>query len=492
MKNYLIFDLGASNGRALVAQYDGNRFTMTETHRFENRPVFAAGTLYWDILRLFSEIKIGIDKSFREFRDISSIGIDTWGVDFGLIDRNGKLLANPVHYRDERRFSVCEELYAILPKKEIFRLTGMFVLPIESLFHLFALSRDDASEYRMADRFLMIPDIFNYLLTGAAVNEYTNASTSGLYNQLTKRWETKIFAALNINPGLFSEPFLPGTKFSSLQKTIQKELQVPPIPVILPATHDTASAVAGVPVEDPKSLWAWISMGTWCIAGMNTDAPVLKDAVTDAGFGNEGSATGETFLARNITGLWIIQQCRERWVRDERRDISWDEIVAASKKATPFKALIDLDEPVFGEVQQDMPGTIAARCTDRGQPAPVSMGETARCVYESLVMKFRKSIEDMEGLTGVKPERLHLVGGGSKNQLLCRWTADNTGLPVTAGPFETTAVGNLIMQLKGTGEIGSLEEGTQIAIRSSELSCYEPEDRESWDETYERYLELIK
>ncbi len=493
-KNYLIFDFGASGGRAVVAVYDGKRFSLDETHRFENRPVFATGTWYWDLLRLFSELKIGLQKALKKYGRIESLGLDTWGVDFGLLDAKGKLLANPVHYRDARRNGAGPEVFRILPEFELFRLSGVFTNTFASLYHLYTLQRDGAAEYEGARRLLMMPDLFHYLLTGEAGNEYTNASTSLMFSQLEKRWEPRILRAYGFPESLFSPPVLPGTPVGVLQQAVVDELQVAAIPVIASATHDTASAEAGIPASRAGGAWAFLSLGTWVVDGMETERPVVSEEVFRAGWGNEGSALGGTFLANNINGLWVIQQCREKWQQEAGRGFGWDEVVQAALQARPLRSLIDVDQPCFTAPQPDMPRVIADWCRARGQPVPSGLAETARCVYDSLVLKFRYRLEQLAGFAGRSIELLHLVGGGSQNVPLCQWTADCLAIPALAGPTETTAAGNLLMQLKGTGEIRSLEEGRELVRRSSSLREHAPDasSRGAWDQAYEGYLKLLR
>lgn len=491
-KNYLIFDFGASNGRGILARFDGSKFAFEEIHRFDNRPVTATGTLYWDILRLYSEMTVGIRKAVKICRDISSIGVDTWGVDFGFIDNNGKLLANPIHYRDVRRNNVSEEVFKVISQDELFGYTGLMLLSIFSIFNMYALKSDRASEFINAHKFLMIPDILNYLLTGEAFNEYANATVTLMYNPTEKRWEQRIFDKLGFPADIFCEVLMPGTRIGSIQKSICSELEIPEIPVIAVASHDTASAVAGIPVTATDKEWAFLSLGTWAVAGVETPEPVITKDVFKSGIGNEGTADGRTFLARNITGLWIIQQSREKWVRDTGKEISWDEIVQAASKASPFKAFIDVDDPLFAQVHTDMPQVIADYCHAKRMHIPAEMGIIARTVFESLVMKFRECLTQLADFSGKQFEILHMIGGGTKNRLLCQWAADVMGIPVLAGPAETTAVGNLLMQLKGSGIIHALKEGREIALASSEVMHYTPEEKDAWEEAYNKYMKIFK
>ena len=486
-KNFLIFDLGASNGRAVVARFDGERYTLDVTHRFDNRPVLAAGTLCWDLLRLYSEIKIGIQKTLRAYPRIESMGLDTWGVDFGFIDRKGRILGNPVHYRDARRNAATQDVFRIMPARRLFDLTGVFVLSIDSLFCLHAMKADGSPELANADRLLMMPDLFNYLLTGEAVNEFAIATTTLAFNQSEGRWEPRVLEPLGIPTGLFRPPVMPGTLIGPLQESVRHELEVPAIPVIAPATHDTASAETGVPVTERGRSWAFLSIGTWGVLGVETPAPVISEEVFASGCGNEGGAEGRNLLVANITGLWIAQQCREKWIKETGSELPWDSIVRGCREAPCLAAFIDVDDPVFAGVQPDMPRVIAGYCRDKGLPVPAGRGEAARCVYESLALKFRRRLEQQESLTGGAIDLIHMVGGGTQNESLCQWTADATGVPVVAGPVETTVAGNLLMQLKGTSQISSLEEGRRIVSVSSDTRTYEPRDASAWDEAYARY-----
>jgi sugar (pentulose or hexulose) kinase len=500
--NYLIFDFGASNGRAIVAQFDGKRFSMEVTHRFENSAVVLADTHYWDFLRLFSELKMGLRLSMKKFPDIASLGVDTWGCDFGFIDGNGRLLANPVTYRNPKRHERSQKLYEILPRRELFELSAGATVEIMGIYQLFSFSHEDATELRSAHRFLMLPDLFNFFLTGRACNEYSDATMALLCDQRNRTWEPKIMRRLRLPMEIFGEIVMPGSEVGRVNDEVRRELAVPGVRVIAPATHDTASAVVGIPVVARDTVWAFISVGTWCIAGVETNAPVITDAAFESGYGNNATADGRNMLVKYIAGLWIIQQCREKWNRGSagpgdgasggaggRTGLSWDEIVILAERAKSTGSFIDVDDPVYGLPQEDMPGVIVDYCRKTRQTPPGDIGEIARCVYESIVLSFRRNLRILEGVIGRKIQLLHLMGGGTQNKLLCQWTADAVGVPVIAGPMETTSVGNLIMQLKAAGEISGVDEGRQISLDSSTVSHYHPRDEGRWDDAYGIYGE---
>jgi len=488
-KNYLIFDYGASNGRAAVAVFNGSSFNMEVTHRFENRPVFAGGTLYWDILRLFSELKIGIQSSVKKYKDIISMGVDTWGADFGLLDNKGKLISNPINYRDEQSGRDSVSLFDIISQKELWDLTGASVIPIFDVFQLYSLNVQGSAVIKSAQTYQSIADIFNYFLTGKTFNEFTRFTTSVFYNQKEGRIEDKIFKKLGLPREIFPGMISPGERIGNISSEVTGELEIETFPVIAPSTHDTSSAVAGIPVIDNKKNWAFMSLGTWACMGVENYEVLISDEIFDSSFSNEAGVENTNLFVKNINGLWVIQQCRGRWLKDN--EISWDEVVNLSREAGAFTSLIDLEEFQFAQLQTDMPRVIREYCKKTGQKEPGSIGEVARCVYESLVFKFKFYLSLLEKFTGQKLELLHLVGGGTRNRLLCQWISDATGLQVIAGPTETTSVGNLLMQLKADGEIKNIEEGRKISLASSEVIGYEPRDTEIWNEEYQKYLKII-
>ncbi|MBN1298405.1 MAG: rhamnulokinase [Actinobacteria bacterium] len=490
-KNYLVFDFGASNGRAAVANFDGKKFDFDVIHRFDNIPVFAAGTLYWDFLRLFGELKTGLHIASKKYEDIQSLGIDTWGVDFGIIDKNGKLISNPIHYRDEKRNSICDQLYKIISKKELFELTGCALVSYSGIFNLFALKMQDSPEFLNASKFLMMPDLFNYFLTGIAVNEYTDAHTSLMCNPFTKKWEAKITERLGFPSDIFCNIIQPGTEVGFLQKSVCDELDLKPVKVIAPASHDTPSAIAGIPVPNESSDRAFMSIGTWGINIIEMDSPIINSEIFESGFANEAGAEGKTLLFKNFVGMWVIQQCRGRWLKEEKKEISWDDIMFAARDTASIGSFINVDEPVFMLNQPDMPKMIRQYCSEKNQQVPQSLSQTARVIYESLALKVKHDIKILEKITAKKFRYLNMVGGGTKDKLLCQWVADATGLTVFAGPTETTSIGNLLMQLKAAGEIKNLSEGRQVSLNSSNVLEYKPANISYWDGQYSKYLKLL-
>ena len=493
-KKFLVFDFGASNGKASVANFNGRKFEIDVIHKFDNVPVMASGVLYWDILRLYNDLKTGIQIASKKYTDIVSIGVDAWGADFEIVDKNGKLISNPEHYRDLNRFLIINELFDIISKRELFELTGGLVLPgVSSVFHMFELKKRNATQYLNAHKCLMIPDLFNYFLTGNMFNEYTEATTSVMLNQMTGNWEKKILDKLGFPADIFCDLIDPGTIIGCLQKSVANELEIEPISVVAPATHDTASAIAGFPILDRHRNSLLISMGTWGILVQETAKPVINSTVFETGFANEGGVEGTNLLLISINGLWIIQQCMNKWRKEYGQDFSWKDIDKIYPETTPFKTIINVSDSVFTPVSSDMNETLKRYCSEKSLTVPQTIGEVARTLYESLVLKIKNKIMDIETITTKKIDSIHIVGGGSNNRLFCQWLSDSTGLPLASGPSETTSIGNMLMLLKAAGEIKTLEEGRLISFNSSKIEYYEPRDdqRHSWEFNYEKYLKIL-
>ena len=490
-RNYFVTDFGASNGRCSVFRYDGKGFVLEEVYRFENRPVNVSGTLYWDILRLYSELKIGLQKAFSHYRELSGIAVDTWSADFAFVDTQGRLIANPVHYRDEKRSAVAEDFFKKMPAEEIFRLTGASVIPSQSLFHMYSLVKEGTLEINNASKFLMMPDLFHYFLTGESYNDFTNVTSTLMYNQRQKCWEDKILSAVGISKKLFSEILEPGQLLGKLRKEVAAELDIPILQVINPATWDSSSALVGIPVQEFHSEWAYLSLGTWGVFGIENDQPLITDEAFRAGFGNIGHPEEKNNFCKDSMGFWIIQQCLKYWLTEHPNKVSWDEIIRLAELAHPFTNFIDVEDPAFSLPQINMPEAVARYCRYKNQPVPQGIGAVSRCVYENLVLKFREHKEYLEKLIGKSIEIIYLVGGGAKNTMLCQWTADATGVQVSAIEEETTSVGNFLMQLKATGEIRNQKEGREIAARSVTRREYWPRRQAEWEEAYEKYRQIF-
>lgn len=493
VRRFGVLDIGASGGRALVATTDGRSVTLEEVHRFDNRPVTAASGVYWDILRILQDVGQGIQRLHAATGNLESIAIDTWGCDFGFIDDHGRLVGNPFTYRDPARRASIEAVEAVISPQELYERAGTPLDSIMSIYQLKAMVDTNSAEAAVGSHFLMIPDLLVYFLTGEIVNEFTNATMSLLVNQHTRSWDTELIERLGMQSQWFTQLRESGTLVGRLSASVAQSLGVPRIPVVVPATHDTASAVAGLPVaaSTAPGSWAFVSLGTWAICGFESDTPRTTSDVREAGFGNEGGVDGSTLVVRNLTGLWILQECSTVWAREEGAALEWPRVLAASDEAEPFASFIDIDDPRFGSVAADMTQLIKDYCTGTGQRTPLGMGQVARCAYESLVMKIRQSVRDLERISGSQLTTLHIVGGGIQNTRLCQWIADATGLSVTAGPVETTSVGNALMQLKAAGMVSTIREAREISSRSFDLANYEPQATGLWDAAYERYAAVI-
>jgi rhamnulokinase len=494
-QDLLAFDLGAESGRALLGRIGNDRLTLTAVHRFPNTPVRLPTGLHWNVLQLWQEIKRGIALAHQQAgHQLSSIGLDTWGVDFGLLDRTGALIGNPFHYRDSRTDGVMEAAFARVPRSEIFAQTGIQFMPINTLYQLVAMAQQQAPALEVAQTFLTIPDLFNYWLTGRKVCEFSNATTTQCYNPLTRTWALPMLEQLDVPTEIFPELVQPGTVLGDLLPGVAAEAGVSGVvPVIAPACHDTGSAVAAVPAAGED--FAWISSGTWSIVGAEVPTAVVNEQSLAFNFTNEGGVNNTFRLSKNVAGLWIVQECRRAWAR-QGEEQSYAELTALAAQSPPFQALIDPDDLLFlkpSEPGDEMPERVRSRCLGTGQTAPVDRGALIRCVLESLALKYRWVLEKLETIWGRRLDPIHIVGGGTQNTLLCQFTADATGRPVIAGPVEATAIGNLIVQAMALGVVGSLQQGRELVRHSFEVTVYEPSpERTPWEAAYARLTQLVE
>ena len=482
--NYLAFDLGAESGRAILGQIENGRIALRELHRFQNRMVPLHGHLYWDLLHLFAEIQHALQLAGREKIALAGIGVDTWGVDFGLLDRDGALLANPMAYRDHRTDGMMEKVFAQMPREEIYRLTGIQLMQINTLFQLYAMVETKSPLLQIAQRLLFIPDLINFMLTGRQVTEFTFATTSQLFNPNTLNWAEPVFAQLGLPRHLMAEIIAPGAMIGPLHRELSDASGLNDVPVIAVGCHDTASAVAAVPAAVEN--WAYLSSGTWSLMGVETSAPVINAAALEMNFTNEGGVAGTIRLLKNIMGLWLLQECRRQWSRDGR-DYDYAQLMRLAETAVPFRSLVNPDAPAFLN-PENMPQVIADFCRRTQQPVPQSDGEFARGIYESLALQYRRVMEMLDALQGKKIEVLHIVGGGSQNTLLNQFTADAIGKPVLAGPTEATALGNVTVQAIATGEFKNLAEARRAIKNSFAMQEFYPRDSGPWNDAYRQFI----
>lgn len=490
--NFLAFDLGAESGRAMLGQFDGERLALSDLHRFPNGPVYLPDGMHWDALRLWTEIKEGMAQAVQEHGgDLAGVGLDTWGVDFGLLDRHGALVSNPYHYRDSRTDGMIEEAFRRVPGEEIFERTGIQFMPLNSLFQLLSMVVNRSPALDIAETFLTMPDLFNYWFTGRKVCEFSNATTTQCYDPRQRDWAESMLERLGIPTHIFPEIVPPGTVLGELLPSLAEEVGWPGkggLPVIAPACHDTGSAVAAVPAEGPG--FAWISSGTWSIMGAELPEPVITQQSLAFNFTNEGGVSGTFRFSKNIMGLWLVQECRRTWAR-QGEELSYDELTHMAARADPFLAVID---PDYGDFLKpgDMPARIRAFCQITNQPLPESKGAIVRCALEGIALKYRWVLERLEEMLGHRLEPLHIVGGGTQNQLLSQFTADCIGCRVITGPIEATATGNVVVQAMALGHLASLEEGRQVVRNSFDLTSFEPTSRAGWDDAYARLLAVME
>lgn len=485
---FLAFDLGATSGRAVMGRFDGNSIKTEEVHRFPNGPVELRGRLFWDILGLFREVRTGLGLAARADSPPVAAGIDTWGVDFGLLDEDGELIGNPYCYRDPGVEGMMDATFRKVPRAEVFQRTGLQFMAFNSLYRLMAIARRSPHRLEQARTLMMIPDLLNYWLTGRAVCEFTNATTTQFYNPTLGRWDKDLLARLDVPSHFLPEIVQPGDLVGSLLAPIADEAWLPRIPVVAPACHDTGSAVVAVPLSGPGA--AYISCGTWALVGTELPETNLTPDALACNFTNEGGVSGTWRFLKNVSGLWLLEECRREW-QQQGEDVTYDALLHATLQSTPFRSLIDPDHPGF-VAPHDKPARIVDRCLKTGQPKPATQGETVRCILESLALKFRYVIGQIESVTGRSMQVIHMVGGGSRNRLLCEWTAAACGKPVLAGPAEATALGNLLVQAMARGRLASLQDIRSVVRNSVEVETYEPTGESGWEAAYARLLSVMK
>ncbi len=484
--SFLAVDLGAESGRGMLGRID-ERLTLEEIHRFSNGAVRVGSHIHWDALRLWSEIQNCL-RTASANSSLAAIGLDTWGVDFGLLDSSDRLIGNPYHYRDARTNGMIEAVCQIVPREEIYNQTGIQFMQLNTLFQLFAMRRENDPALQSARTFLTMPDLFNFWLTGRKANEFTISTTTQCYNPRERRWASELLAALDIPQHIFGQIVPPGTVLGQMRASVAEDASCERIPVIAAGCHDTASAVAAVPAEG--SDFIYISSGTWSLIGIESHEPIINEHSLNYDLTNEGGVCDTIRFLRNIMGMWLLQECRRQWAK-VGRNYSYDDLTNLATEAPAFKSLI-----FVGDNRFLAPGNMIARtqefCSETNQPVPQTDAEIARCILESLALEYRWATEKLHELSGKALPEIHIIGGGSRNRLLNQFTADATGCQVIAGPMEATAIGNILVQAIALGQLASLQEGRTLVRRSFDVTYYEPRTSAAWDDAYNRYLTLSK
>jgi len=485
---FLGFDLGASSGRAMLGILEDEKLELVEIHRFVNQMQRINGHYFWNIFSLFNELKTGLKKCVKEHGiQPESIGIDTWGVDFVHLSKEGLILSLPFAYRDSRTNTSMDDLFQVIPQEEVYAQTGIQFMQFNSLFQLFSMVKDQSSLLEITDSILFMPDALNYLFSGVKKSEFSIASTSQMIVPGTCTWNTGLLGKAGIPTHILNEIILPGTILGNIQPEVAAETGSKPVPVIAVAGHDTGSAIVSVP--SALTNFAYISSGTWSLMGIESRQPIVSAQTQQLNFTNEGGVDGTTRFLKNIMGMWLIQEVQRVW-EGEGTKYSWTEIVDLARKSEPFKFLINPDDPMFLN-PRDMVQSIRDFCYQTAQGTPQNHGETIRCIYDSLALKYRYTLEQIGDVSDQLIEVIHIIGGGANNHFLNQLTADATGMPVIAGPTEATAIGNILIQAKALGYVGSLSEIRRIIANSFDLVHFVPSDELDWDEAYNKYLRII-
>ena len=488
-KYFFAVDLGATSGRTIVGTLADGKFELEEVTRFDNNLIETGGHFYWDIYALYNEIIRGLKEVARRGVEICSIGIDTWGVDFVCIGKDGALLRNPLAYRDPHTFGMMERYFdEKLPKETVYRTTGIQFMNFNSLFQLYTMRKNDDSALQASDKILFVPDALSYMLTGKMVCEYTIASTSQILDPRTKQLDEELLKSVGLTRNNFGEMVMPGTKIGNLTEEVQQMTGLGAIPVIAVAGHDTGSAVAAVPAKDEK--FAYLSSGTWSLMGIETKDAVINDRSYELNFTNEGGIEGTTRFLKNICGMWLYERCRKEWPEDVRKK-SHLELQNDAMTVEGFRSIINPDDPMFANPPK-MIDAIQTYCKQTNQPVPESVAEICRCIFDSLALRYRQVFGWLRDVATFPIEVLHIIGGGSKNYFLDQFTANSCGVRVLAGPQEGTAIGNIMLQAKAVGEVSDIWNMREIIANSIELKAFEPQDKEEWDKAYEKYLAIVK
>ncbi|NMC06559.1 MAG: rhamnulokinase [Candidatus Lokiarchaeota archaeon] len=490
---YIAIDMGAESGRLVLGTIVDERLDIKELHRYKTQGTEIHGHLYWDVLRFFEEIIEGMKNHAKQFEGkIDGVGIDTWGVDFVILDKHDNLVGMPYHYRDPAMNAAMEDLFRVIPREQIYEKTGIQFMSLNTIVKLHALAKGGhpCTVPGVGKTFLMMPDYFNFLLTGEKAIEYTDASTTQLLDARTRDWVVPFLERLHVDPALFSKPVQPARVFGPLAPALRDKVGVASATVHLTASHDTASAVAGTPLGSKNA--AYISSGTWSLLGLEVDKPILTRQASEMNFTNEGGIGGTIRLLKNIAGMWLLQQSRARWEAETGKRLGYDQIMADAARNSAFDSIVFPDDNTRFLNPPNMLDAIRQSCKDTGQQPPKTFGEFAALVFTSLALRYRHVLGMLQDLTGVKVDALHVVGGGSRNALMCQHAADATGLPVLAGPDEATSIGNIIVQAISSGEVKDIKAGRKMVAASFPITRYEPGDQDKWNLLYnEKYIPLF-